>query len=84
LIGVGAPLLTEAAFEGDGIGTDDDNHVEGSSINLTICTRNNPFVVEFMSDDLDGLGFTSADAEVSSATQAHNQGFVLYHKQIAC
>jgi len=83
-IGVGAPLLTEAAFEGDGIGTDDDNHVEGSSINLTICTRNNPFVVEFMSDDLDGLGFTSADAEVSSATQAHNQGFVLYHKQIAC
>lgn len=81
-IGVGGGLLNEIAYEG--VTTDDNNHVEGSAINLTICTRNVPFSVEFISDDVDGLGSSLLDSEVASTTQASNQGFVLYHKQLTC
>jgi len=51
----------------------------------TICTRNIPFVLEFMSDDMEGLGMAAADeSEGTEATQIGNQGFTIVHEQLAC
>merc|ERR1739844_734269 len=55
----------------------------GSNVNLSICTRNVPFTLEFLSDDLDGLGTTANEAEVTNAQNA-NRGFTLDVSQIAC
>lgn len=57
----------------------------GAAANLSICTRNVPFTLEFMSDDLDGLGMLAAgnDGE-NSAAQAANRGFQIEVSQIAC
>jgi len=52
---------------------------------LTICTRNVPFVLEFMSDDLEGLGMNSADeSEAAETNQAANQGFSINFAQLTC
>jgi len=55
----------------------------GSNVNLSICTRNVPFTLEFLSDDLDGLGTAANEAEVTNAQNA-NRGFTLDVSQIAC
>merc|ERR1712018_353277 len=50
----------------------------GNAAALSVCTRNTPFTVEFMSDDLEGVGLGGAgelDSEFESATQEWNQGF---------
>lgn len=52
--------------------------------NVSICTRTSPFRLEFISDDLEGMGGTGGISEFSSATQAVNRGFTLTHTQIAC
>jgi len=49
--------------------------------NMSICTRNVPFTLEFMSDDLDGLGSTGTIAENAAAL---NRGFQIEHTQVAC
>ena len=41
-----------------------------------------PFTLEFMSDDLEGLGTTATYTEHSTAV--HNTGYTLLHEQIAC
>jgi hypothetical protein len=51
---------------------------------MSVCTRSYPFMLEFMSDDLEGQGSSATDAEFISATQAHNQGFQLAFAQLAC
>jgi hypothetical protein len=52
---------------------------------LSVCTRSYPFVMEFMSDDIEGQGTGAAiDAEFASATQANNQGFNIQHTQLDC
>jgi len=58
--------------------------LENAAIN-TICTRNVPFVLEFMSDDLEGLVMYAEDeSEGSEATQNANQGFSIDHTQLTC
>jgi len=57
--------------------------------NLSICTRSTPFILEFMSDDIDGLGGGTAGAiagqtEISTANRASNLGFSITHTQLAC
>jgi len=51
----------------------------------TICTRNVPFELEFMSDDLEGLEmFAADDSEAAETTQEGNHGFSIDFKQLAC
>jgi len=50
----------------------------------TICTRNVPFVLEFMSDDLEGLVMSAEDESENEATQEANQGFNINFAQLAC
>lgn len=61
----------------------------GNAAALSVCTRNTPFMLEFMSDDLEGVGLgaivaTDLDSEFQSATQEWGQGFRLDHTQLAC
>jgi len=51
---------------------------------LTVCTRNVPFTLEFMSDDLEGLGNNADDTEFFEATNQFNQGFNIVHTQLDC
>jgi len=61
---------------------------EGVNENRTVCTRSTPFILEFMSDDLDGLGGAAGAAEnteISTAGAAgSNLGFTLTHTQLSC
>jgi len=50
----------------------------------TICTRNIPFVLEFMSDDQEGLSMNAASESENVANNAQNQGFSIDFKQLAC
>lgn len=51
---------------------------------LSVCTRNVPFTLEFMSDDLEGLGNNADDTEFLEATNSWNQGFNIVHTQLDC
>lgn len=57
---------------------------EGYANSLSVCTRNVPFVLEFMSDDIEGQGNTATDSEYTIATQAYNQGFLIALGQLDC
>jgi len=51
----------------------------------TICTRNVPFILEFMSDDLEGLlQYADNESEGAEANQAANQGFSISFAQQDC
>lgn len=97
-IGIGALTLLAAAGDfGDGIFTAAapplinnaiavGTQAGGSVTNIPICTRNVPFTLEFLSDDLDGLGVDAAgegESEISNAQNA-NRGFMLDVNQFAC
>lgn len=51
--------------------------------NISVCTRNTPFVLEFMSDDLEGLG-NGVAGEIFTAAQGLHKGFTITHSQIGC
>lgn len=83
-IGIGATLIEEATM---GVGmyvdeTDSPASEYGDEENLTVCTKATPFVLEFMSDDLEGIGGESTAREYAQITT--NRGFQLYHNQIDC
>lgn len=90
-IGIGAVDLEEAAFDLDNVAADTDSWIlpasqttneVGTAINLSICTRNVPFTLEFMSDDIEGIGGEAGNTEWQTAV--HNRGFELYSTQVAC
>jgi len=60
----------------------------GSTNNLTVCTRSTPFMLEFMSDDLEGLGgSTIADITeqgIGSVISGGNKGFHITFVEKAC
>lgn len=56
----------------------------GSANSSSVCTRNVPFILEFMSDDVEGLGGTADDQEFGDATQTMNQGFHIGIQQLDC
>jgi len=58
----------------------------GRTSSLTICSRSDPFILEFMSDDIDGQGIedTEQNSEIYSATQIANLGFSITHTQLEC
>lgn len=80
-IGPGVAILNEgtSALAADGPIAD-----EGYANSLSVCTRNVPFMLEFMSDDLEGIGNIAADSEFGSATQDWNQGFQIGVAQLDC
>lgn len=60
---------------------------DGVAGTFSICTRNAPFTLEFMSDDLDGLGYkvtSESENTDNSGTGNSNRGFQLEHTQVAC
>jgi hypothetical protein len=60
----------------------------GYTVNKTICTRSTPFILEFMSDDLEGLGGANtadiSEPNTGSLISGGNKGFHLTHVQLAC
>lgn len=86
--GIGAGKLQIATNMNDAIAANAVLNVQGSAENLTVCTRLTPFILEFMSDDIDGLGGVTAagQTELSVGGNAHgaNTGFSILHKQLAC
>lgn len=63
------------------------NMDEGHTIASTVCTRNHPFTLEFMSDDLEGLGSTTEDSEflvTDTTIGTQNQGFNIGFTQLDC
>lgn len=91
-IGIGAVDLEEAAMDMEEIAAEAQGvlavgNAEGAgelgvATNLSVCTRNSPFTLEFMSDDIDGQGGETGNTEWQSATQ--NRGFQLHVDQIDC
>lgn len=90
-LGIGAATLLSAAYDhgarianaalaAGNAGT----QMAGGNVNLSICTRSAPFTLEFMSDDLDGLGTQAGIAENMLANQGANRGFQIEHTQVAC
>jgi hypothetical protein len=51
---------------------------------ISICTRSDPFVLEFLSDDQEGQGGNIINNEFANAAQAANLGFYMTHSQIDC
>lgn len=78
-IGVGYSTFDVAAYEGANTGT---TGYSGEQDDSTVCSRIAPFVLEFMSDDMEDGG--CIDGEFNSATQAVNQGFIIQHNQLDC
>lgn len=83
-LGIGAGTLKGAAND-NGEVIIAGNQAAGTNVNVPICTRNVPFTLEFMSDDLDGLGSVAAGLNAeNSGNQAANLGFQINVNQIAC
>jgi len=58
----------------------------GEANAMTICTRQTPFMLEFMSDDIEGLGggTTAGFSEQMSTNNVAGVGFHIHHAQLAC
>merc|ERR1712241_1517890 len=90
-LGIGAPSVSTAAFTSvaaSAVLAANANIVTlgnaiGPGIAASICTRNVPFTLEFMSDDLEGLGYGNA-AVSENAAAATNRGFQIEFAQLAC
>jgi hypothetical protein len=87
------PVGPQMCGHGTGLGTGGtttvitsftDEAAAGSVVNISICTRRVPFTLEFLSDDLEGLGSSADDTEFSDGFSQGNQGFSLTHRQIEC
>jgi len=59
-----------------------ENNYEGTAVDVTICSRIAPFVLEFLSDNIESGGVGVGEFDI--AAQAANQGFVIQHSQIDC
>jgi len=56
----------------------------GRQDNLTVCTRSTPFMLEFMSDDLEGLGGATIASIGEQRFTNSNSGFQITHTQMSC
>merc|ERR1712110_1021387 len=68
-IGIGSADLVEV-----------DAQQQASAVDQTICTRNTPFMLEFLSDNLEGQGGEANNREYADI--ADNHGFQIYHTQL--
>lgn len=82
-LGIGAATLLAAANDNGEPAGQMTGGGNAANTNLSICTRNVPFTLEFLSDDLDGLGSIAGDYETSTDNTA-NRGFQIEHTQVSC
>jgi len=78
------PLVEEATM-GEAMFVDEADSIAttwGSAENWTVCTRTTPFTLEFMSDDLEGIGGETGFTEWEQITTG--RGFELVSTQISC
>jgi len=80
-IGIGSADLIEAALPTVAT-VEVDAQQQSSAVDQTICTRNTPFMLEFLSDDLEGQGGEANNREYADI--ADNHGFQIYHTQLDC
>jgi hypothetical protein len=88
-IGIGAPSLGQAASgRNAGIGKGVlATLAVANAVALTICTRSEPFMLEFISDDIDGVGgdlTLEFNTEIGNDGQKANLGFTISHTQLEC
>lgn len=83
-LGIGHIDLNEAAKGTAHVGTAIIVTTYTTKNNYTICTRNDPFVLEFMSDDLEGQGGEAAGLQLERLKKLNNRGFQILHEQLAC
>merc|ERR1719511_129229 len=81
---------------GAGVGDLDEGHAYnqanarvmslGYTNNVTVCTRQTPFMMEFLSDDIEGQGGgnNAGLSETNSASNVASLGFNIAFKQLAC
>lgn len=84
-LGIGMTTVEEATFgEGHGLDETDSSDTMGDNIakNISICTRTTPFILEFISDDIEGIGGESGFTEYEQITTG--RGFQLTSTQIDC
>jgi hypothetical protein len=82
-LGIGCEDLQECSMVGTAItaGTDI-GAIYTQTQNSTICTKNSPFMLEFLSDDLEGQG-GEANMEYSDLDNGA-EGFQILSTQLAC
>jgi len=84
-LGIGMTTVEEATFgEGHGLDESDSSDTMGDAIakNVSICTRTTPFILEFISDDIEGIGGETGFTEYEQITTG--RGFQLTSTQIDC
>jgi len=59
------------------------NNANPVNMEASICTRNVPFTLEFLTDDLEGLGYANNNNAENTAA-ANNRGFQIAFAQLAC
>jgi hypothetical protein len=84
-IGIGHANSVNLAIEGSGTIIQQSFLETGGAV-LTICTTHEPFMLEFMSDDMEGTGsLDDAEEQVEvDSTQLRNRGFSITHSQVDC
>jgi len=83
-LGIGNVLIEEATM-GNGMYIDETDSPAtgyGDDENYTICTKATPFVLEFMSDDLEGIGGETGAREYEQLST--NRGFQINSNQVDC
>jgi len=82
-IGIGGTSVSVAAV---GTGNVGQGIASFGETNLTVCSRSDPFILEFMTDDVDGQGGSTPElnTEIKSSTQTANLGFSITHTQLEC
>lgn len=83
-IGIGEPLVEEATMGSTYYDTQTESLAAafGSAENVSVCTRATPFILEFLSDDIEGIGGESGFTEWEQVTTG--RGFELVSSQISC
>merc|ERR1711936_356651 len=82
-LGIGCEDLQECAMMGTAIAAGQDiGAIYTTAINSTVCTKNAPFMLEFLSDDLEGMG-DEAGMEYSDLDNGA-EGFQILSTQLAC
>jgi len=84
-LGIGAIDLSEGGAEpfGTAIIAGKGTTIWSSTENMTVCTRNSPFMLEFLTDDLEGQGGEDSTQE-SRTLSTGALGFQIYSTQLDC